>query len=1142
MIFSIRTITELGMIFKQTTYVKIIAPCLWLALLLNSVNVHAHSVYQELWKTLTLFNSGTLKKTNLNTYNFTGPYLVNDPFVSAEGNCMAPFEAPVFADDNDDNLSISLDSVVTMLTCGYSVQRTWTATNFDGESTSFVQTAFFEDSEPPTINIDHPDFLNAQNGDTLTFNCNDVPALELSDIDVFDECGASHVLHFEVETINYDCATSGYFQLKECVVEVADDCGNTNSLKIFFKIADTEAPVLQGLPPSILFADCSTIPPAINIMAMDNCDGETMAEFTENIQYISCPFTIVRNWFAFDACGNMANYTQTVILSDFNPPEVVGPLDVTMNGSELPIVDESPFFDSCDDDLTESYTDTYDTIGCEQIVTRIWQSTDDCGNSNVATQLIHIFDDLPPTIEFVNPQLEGLADGDTLILDCNDQPYFDANDAIAIDSWSMASISFSENGADFGDCHNEGFFVLLHCTWMATDICGNETSITIHMKMEDHTPPVFTDVPADVTIPCGGNVPSCQAPALGDFCGNAYLTSTVEEQSNDEGYERICYWTATDECGNEVTASQTITVFAGGFPEMNGVPPDLTVLLANNEIVPPPANVTAFDDCTNDSISIVFEETITTSMDGCEEIIHRTWSATDSQNNSIEESQTITVINELETVNVSSIPDTCAMELGSVVLLPDDYNYTWSDGYLGSMRDGILTGTYSVIASNNGCDKNITVQVGNILQMPPPNIATLPETCGAQNGAISLTPLTYSYSWNDGAIGASRNNLSEGIYTVTVSNGTCNAILDITIEDVCDCELAVLASLDTISPDCGMFNGAATLNLVGEESDYVYTWVPDIGAPVASGNGRTGLSAQRYVVFATFMGDPTCVEKFEFDLMDNCFRCPQEEENALIIDTHEDVTNSCLPIPYGTATTKDIFINGQLKTAPFHPCIEQNVFGYEYDGLPNTSEQDMFVVQWDDGTAMFQTMVHNMDELAAIMHYRNPAGKWQNDPLNQRLLHTGELSNYGTLNIKNLTTDSEYHFQINAFKAHLGTALPMEIGNNQIEILNPATDCKTTMNVTINKMNVLEEGVLFTLFPNPANQQVAIGLRPAFGSSVAIRIFDYIGNVKKNIQVEKVDKMTQLIDLSGFMEGYYFVKVQTPGLRPCVLKLVIGKL
>ena len=59
----------------------------------------------------------------------------------------------------------------------------------------------------------------------------------------------------------------------------------------------------------------------------------------------------------------------------------------------------------------------------------------------------------------------------------------------------------------------------IECTWIAKDDCGNETSITITVRITDNTDPIITNVPADMTVDCDEDIPAAVDPDVEEVLG-----------------------------------------------------------------------------------------------------------------------------------------------------------------------------------------------------------------------------------------------------------------------------------------------------------------------------------------------------------------------------------------------------------------------------------------------------------------------------------------------------------------------------------------------------------------------------------------------------------------------------------------------
>ena len=69
---------------------------------------------------------------------------------------------------------------------------------------------------------------------------------------------------------------------------------------------------------------------------------------------------------------------------------------------------------------------------------------------------------------------------------------------------------------------------ILTRTWTATDNCGNTSTASQVISVEDKTAPILTNVPANTAIRCGDALPAPVNPAATDNC-DANVTITFNE-------------------------------------------------------------------------------------------------------------------------------------------------------------------------------------------------------------------------------------------------------------------------------------------------------------------------------------------------------------------------------------------------------------------------------------------------------------------------------------------------------------------------------------------------------------------------------------------------------------------------------------
>ncbi len=104
------------------------------------------------------------------------------------------------------------------------------------------------------------------------------------------------------------------------------------------------------------------------------------------------------------------------------------------------------------------------------------------------------------------------------------------------------------------------------------------------------------------------------------------------------------------------------------------------------------------------------------------------------------------------------------------------YNYRWSpSGGLGPDITGLSAGNYScTVTDQGGCSASTIVSVSQPAEITINSITAVNASCGMDNGSIianaSGGSSLLTYSWNIGITGMFINNLSAGIYTLTITD------------------------------------------------------------------------------------------------------------------------------------------------------------------------------------------------------------------------------------------------------------------------------------------------------------------------------------------------------------------------------------
>ncbi|MEM9821076.1 MAG: S8 family serine peptidase, partial [Bacteroidota bacterium] len=116
------------------------------------------------------------------------------------------------------------------------------------------------------------------------------------------------------------------------------------------------------------------------------------------------------------------------------------------------------------------------------------------------------------------------------------------------------------------------------------------------------------------------------------------------------------------------------------------------------------------------------------------------------------------------------------------------YSYNWSNGNTGANNSGLSAGTYTVIVSDgNNCSESASFTVN---EPSPLNVTvTGTDASGGNNNGTATASASggtpgYTYTWSNGASGATISNLAPGTYTVTTADANgCTASGSVTIID-----------------------------------------------------------------------------------------------------------------------------------------------------------------------------------------------------------------------------------------------------------------------------------------------------------------------------------------------------------------------
>ena len=499
--------------------------------------------------------------------------------------------------------------------------RTWTAQDACGNEVTHTQTITVKPA-PPVVFDQLED---------MEIRCEDLEAFEPGTLYYSNggegACDISGYAQGVAEDFKENC---GSFTV---TYTYNDTCNSIEHVQTITVIDDVK-PVLEI--PADITVECDEVPEVGEASATDNCDTDVTIKFDgEDRTDGQCEdsYTLTRTWTATDNCGNSTTLSQTITVQDTTKPVLTIPADETVECDNVPEIGVASATDNCDADVQVDFIEEkieYGDDDCADtyIIFRIWKATDNCGNTDLKTQKITVQDTTAPVLTIPADET----------VECDAVP--NPGIATAVDNCDE-NVRVEYNGEDRTDGECADNYTLTR-TWTATDCAGNSTTLKQVITVQDTTDPKIV-VPADITVECD-EVPEIGEATGTDNCDDDVTIEFVDEKRIDgacqDSYTLTRTWRATDNCGNDVTGTQTITVQDTTDPILT-VPADVTV---ECDAVPAVGQASATDNCDADVlVEFVNEDRV----DGdCPNnyTLYRIWIATDNCGNTATKTQIITVL------------------------------------------------------------------------------------------------------------------------------------------------------------------------------------------------------------------------------------------------------------------------------------------------------------------------------------------------------------------------------------------------------------------------------------------------------------------------------------------------------------------
>ncbi len=413
---------------------------------------------------------------------------------------------------------------------------------------------------------------------------------------------------------------------------------------------------VTGLPPAIVCPSNITVNNAVG-----QCGANVSFAATESqaIPASTISYSIASGSFfpvgttavtatATNAVGSSScSFTVTVV--DNQVPVLVGvPANATVECDAVPAAAVVTATDNCTTSVpTFTQTRTNGNCPSNYTLTRTWSTTDASNNTTTASQTITVQDTQAPILS---------AAPDNVTVECNAVPT--AATLNATDNCDNAPVvTYNQTSTQNSNPSNVGHYnYVITRTWTATDACGNVSSKTQTITVQDVTAPIIA-CPSNVTLNCQDDNTSANTGVANaeDNCApianiaiTQSQTSTQNADVNNAGYYNYVItrtWRATDVTGNYSECEQTITVQDVTKPVIT-CPTNVTLNCQDNNTSASTGVATATDNCS--PVAITQTQTSTQNANPSTSghynyVITRTWTATDVTGNASSCVQTITV-------------------------------------------------------------------------------------------------------------------------------------------------------------------------------------------------------------------------------------------------------------------------------------------------------------------------------------------------------------------------------------------------------------------------------------------------------------------------------------------------------------------
>ena len=687
------------------------------------------------------------------------------------------------------------------------------------------------------------------------------------------------------------------------------------------------------------------------------------------------------------------------------------------------------------------------------------------------------------------------------------------------------------------------------------------------------TPPVFANIPADLTVECDDIIPPIATNITAtDNCDVDVYISFVETADNNNCPTNIVIvrtWTATDNCDNTASAQQIVTIVDNTPPVLTNLPPDLTFNASEgfDTTFPIPT-----DNCDTDP-TLTVEDVVNSE----ETELVRTFTATDNCGNTATAQQIITIIQDNSCANILITTSESDIKLANItapntIVKVFDPNWQFVYECNATCENEIIVpvageGIYhtdiqfydenwqfvcldkqdvEVFDGGEPCDTSICA--GDVVLHTQAEVAAF---CGCEviEGDLYLGLLNNSIELSDinSLKKLNKIKLIKGIFSI-VRTSLVN--------------LEGLENIKNIETTLGIINNPKLKNLKGlEQLEKIHETLAivdndDLETFTSLNNLKeigNQINIQKNDKIINLNGLLNIRNANAINIIQNSKLLSLDGLNNLDSITNHFSQNSSYYDILNNQSLVDIsalngikLIIGNLNIGnnysltnccPILHLIDENpsngkVTGFiglannEF-GFCNSSNEILQNCQNQPSTPCEITQISTVNDTLNISNLTATIEILKVFDANYNIIYQCFADCEDNISIPDLAAGT-YHISINFYDENWQ---PICEKNETVEIASNAQDRTTDLLPTD-----------FALFPNPAAAETYIDLSKLKEETVQLELFNQFGQRVQQQVIEKVSEQKVKIDLTTVQNGLYILKIEAKGRKSIAKKLIVNRL